>query len=72
MGFFTGEVKRLAKKSSQVQLANGYQRSDLELIKASYKGDPKELNKAMKEHRKYEYALLYRNTPEFQRKQKKR
>lgn len=72
MGFFTGQQKKMACKSSFNDLQRGYERADLALERASYSGNPKELNKAMKEHRKFEYALLYRNTPEFKRKHKKR
>lgn len=72
MGFFTGKQKRMAKKSSFYELNQGYQNADLALERASYSGNQKELKQAMKEHRKYEYALLYRNTPEFKKKHKKR
>lgn len=71
MGFFTGEQKKMAKKCSFYDLRRGYENADLALERASYSGDKKALNKAMAEHRKYEYALLYRNTPEFKRKHKR-
>ena len=72
MGFFTGKQKKMAKKCSFYDLQRGYQNSDLALERASYSGNQKELKNAMKEHRKYEYALLYRNTPEFKKKFRKR
>ncbi len=72
MGFFTGKQKKMASKSSFYDLQRGYQNADLALERASYSGNQKELKKAMEEHRQYEYALLYRNTPEFKRKHKKR
>lgn len=61
----------MAKKCSIQELQRGYERADFALERASYNGDKKGLKQAMKEHRKYEYALLYRNTPEFKRKRKK-
>ncbi len=72
MGFFTGKQKRMAKKCSFYDLQRGYQSADLALERASYSGDKKELKRAMKEHQKYEYALLYRNTPEYKNKQRKK
>ena len=68
MGFFTSKQKRMAKKCSLRELQQGYEQADLRLERASYSGDTKELNKAMAEHRKYEYAMLYRNTPEYKKK----
>ncbi len=61
----------MAKKCSIQELQRGYERADFALERASYNGDKKGLKEAMKEHQKYEYALLYRNTPEFKRKRKK-
>lgn len=72
MGFFTGKQKKMAKKCSFYDLQRGNQNADLALERASYSGNQKELKNAMKEHRKYEYALLYRNTPEFKKKFRKR
>lgn len=72
MGFFTMKQKRMAKKCSVRDLQIGYQNADLALERASYSGNQKELKNAMKEHRQYEYALLYRNTPEFKKKFRKR
>lgn len=71
MGFFSFNQKRMAKKCTIKELQSGYERSDLELERASYNGDSKALREAMKQHRKYEYALLYRNTPEFKKRHKK-
>lgn len=72
MGFFTGKQKKMAKNCSFYELQRGYENADLALERASYSGNQKELKNAMKEHRKYEYALLYRNTPEFKKKFRKR
>lgn len=71
MGFFKGKHKRLAKKYSKQDLLIGYDDCEFELQAASLCGDKKELKRAMKEHRKYEYALLYQNTPAFKRRCKK-
>ena len=62
----------MAKKCSFYDLQRGYRSADLALERASYNGDKKELKRAMKEHQKYEYALLYRNTPEYKNKQRKK
>lgn len=72
MSFFTPKQKQMANKCSCYELNRGYQDADLALERASYSGNQKELKRAMKEHRKYEYALLYCNTPEFKKKYKKR
>lgn len=67
MGFFTRKQKRFAKRKTYYDLQQGYKESDRALEHASYTGDSKALKAAMKAHRQYEYALLYRNTPEFKR-----
>ena len=72
MSFFTPKQKQMANKCSFYELNRRYQDADLALERASYSGNKKELKRAMKEHQKYEYALLYRNTPEFKKKHKKR
>ncbi len=72
MGFFTGKQKKMASNCSFYDLQRGYQNADIALERASYSGNQKALKKAMEEHRQFEYALLYRNTPEFKRKHKKR
>ena len=68
MGFFTSKQKRMARKCSFYELKRGYDNADFALERASYSGNQKELKKAMKEHQKYEYALLYRNTPEYKKR----
>lgn len=70
MGFFTSEQKKLAKKCSSSELARCYQNSDIALERASFSGDQKALKEVMKQHRKYEYALLYKNTPQFKKKRR--
>jgi hypothetical protein len=70
MGFFTSHQKNLAKKFSTEALEYGYHKSEDNLRKASQIGDTKLLKQEMKKHGNYEYALLYKNTPEYKRKQK--
>ncbi len=70
MGFFTAKQKRLARNCSITELENGYHASESALRLASYKGDEKELKKAMKQHGNYEYALLYKNTPQFNKRRR--
>ena len=70
MGFFNRKQKRLARKMTEYELIRKYKESENKLKEASKLGKEKELKSAMKEHGNYEYALLYRNTPEFKRKNK--
>lgn len=46
----------------------GYKDSESALRYASYSGNQKELKKAMKVYGDFEYALLYKNTPEYNKK----
>ena len=71
MSFFKREHKRLAR-SSYKDLQECYHDTELGLQQASRAGDEKALRKAMENHRAVEYALLYRNTPEFRKTQNKR
>ena len=64
--------KKTWLKNVFYDLQRGYQNADFALERASYSGDQKELRKAMKEHRKYEYALLYRNTPDYKKYKRKK
>ncbi len=61
MGFFTLKHKRIAKKMSRADLMDAYYDSEMALNSAAYDGNEKALKKAMKEHGKYEYAMLYQN-----------
>lgn len=70
MGFFTAKHKRMAKNYSVSELNKGYKDSESALRMASFSGDEKMLKKAMKVHGEYEYALLYKNTPKYYKKQK--
>lgn len=72
MGFFKYSHKCLAKKMSRADLMDAYYDSEMTLSSLSYDGNVKELKKAMKEHGKYEYAMLYQNTPKFLNRKRKR
>ena len=72
MGFFNRKQKEFSKKSTYYELLSGYKKSEKELEKASKKGDSRALRAAMEEHQRYEYALLYRNTPEYERAEKRK
>ncbi len=64
MSFFKKEHKKLANNSFSF-LQDKYHDSEDDLRDACKTGKKKLMRKAMKEHQKYEYALLYRKTPEF-------
>lgn len=68
MGFFTAKQKRLARNCSIDELENGYRASESALRMASYSGNEKQLKKVMKQHGNYEYALLYKNTPQYNKR----
>lgn len=71
MGFFNRTHKKIACYNTKSELARAYEQSELDLERASYSGDMKQLKKAMKEHGEIEYALLYKNTPEYKSKHKR-
>ena len=70
MAFFKNRDKKMAV-CSYATLQEGYKASEMGLKKAVSSGDEKAMRKAMKEHQKFEYALLYKNTPEYKSKQNK-
>lgn len=72
MSFFKNSHKKLAKKNSQSYLINAYEKSEQELINIARTGNERALKNAMKEHGEYEYALLYKQTPQFRKKTNKR
>ena len=67
-GVFTLRRKKLAKKYSISELKDGYHYSENELKEAAESGDKKALKRAMKVHGNVEYALLYKNTPEYKKR----
>lgn len=68
MAFFSKKQKKLAMLKSEGSLYNSYKRSEHDLKCASTLGNEKFLKQVMKKHRDYEYAMLYQNTPQFQKK----
>ena len=70
MGFFTARHKRLARKYTASELKDGYRYSESELKEAAESGDVKALKRAMKVHGNFEYAMLYKNTPDYKKRQK--
>ena len=68
MGFFTLRHKKLAKKYSVSELKDGYRYSESELREAAESGDVKALKRAMKVHGNFEYAMLYKNTPDYKKR----
>lgn len=70
MGFFNRRQKRLARKYSLSELKDGYRYSENELKEAAENGDVKALKRAMKVHGNFEYAMLYKNTPEYNKRRK--
>lgn len=72
MAFFKRKHKKLAKYNYK-SLQDCYHSTEIGLRKAVASGDEKAMRKAMGQHQMVEYALLYRNSPEFRnRKYKKR
>lgn len=67
MGFFTRKQKKYAKHCSVADLQQAYRISEQNLIEASRSGDIKHLKTAMKQHANFEYALLYKHTPEYRK-----
>ena len=68
MGFFSRKQKQLALKTSTYDLEKAYHASEQNLKKVSSSGDEKMLKSAMKQHGNYEYAMLYKQTPEYKEK----
>lgn len=69
MAFFKRKHKKFAKCNYKT-LQDGYRASEIGLQRAVASGDEKAMRKAMETHQTFEYALLFRNTPEFRRKHK--
>lgn len=70
MSFFKRKHKTFAKLSTKF-LQQGYLASELSLRTAAASGDEKAMHKAMKRHQIFEYALLYKNSPEYKKKTRK-
>ena len=57
---FSKTERQLARNSSDSNLKRNYERTERKLEAAAKRGDFKGMDKAMKEHHKYEYAMLLR------------
>ena len=71
MAFFKREHKKLAKYNTAI-LKDCYLQTEIGLRNATASGDEKAIRTAMKKHQLVEYALLYKNTPEYKNKRRKR
>lgn len=69
---FTRLSKKIARDCGYKSLVRGYEASEKGLHRACQSGDKKAMNKAMANHQAFEYALLYRETPEFKNKRRKK
>ncbi len=69
--YFTNKNKKMARRPYDF-LAEGYDASEIELKRACKSGDKKAMRSAMKNHHDFEYALLYRLTPESKKERKRR
>ena len=58
MIWFTRKQKKPARTTSAAKLQDMYERSEQKLDTAARRGDLKAVDRAMKEHHDYEYALL--------------
>ena len=69
---YSQRAKRFALQNDECVLKKAYKESEKRLNSCARKGSYKELSSAMKMHQDFEYALLYRQSPEFKHKVAKR
>ena len=62
---FTRKQKELAYTTSAARLQSMYEHSERKLDNAARRGDLKAVDRAMKEHHTYEYALLCKKAKKF-------
>lgn len=72
MSFFNRQQKKLALSCPEEELEKAYHASEQNLKKVAKSGNEKLLHKAMKQHGNYEYAMLYKQTPEYKSKVKRK
>ncbi len=72
MGFFSRKQKKMAFNYTATRLQQEYHGSEIDLKFASQIGTEKFLKESMKRHKDLEYALLYKNTPEYLKKVSKK
>lgn len=70
--FFNKEQKELARMRSNNDLKYLYKKSEEDLKKCAKVGDTYGMKENMKKHQLFEYALLYQDTPQFKKKEKKK
>lgn len=59
MAFFKQEEKELARRSTPEKLTKLYEQSERKLHNATQTGDLRAVKRAMREHHRVEYALLF-------------
>ncbi len=64
---FSRKEKALAQSVPYSELQKRYEHSEKALDYAARRGDLKAVDRAMKEHRTYEYALLCKKSKNFKR-----
>ena len=62
---FSRKQKELARTTSAAKLQSMYERSEQKLDNAARRGDLRAVDRAMKEHRNYEYALLCKKSKKY-------
>ena len=62
---FSRKQKELARTTSAAKLQSMYERSEQKLDNVARRGDLKAVDRAMKEHRNYEYALLCKKSKKY-------
>ena len=62
---FSRKQKELARTVPYTELQKRYERSEQKLDNAARRGDLKAVDRAMKEHRNYEYALLCKKSKKY-------
>lgn len=70
-GFFSEREKYMGELVSKPKLMLGYKKSESKLNKAAKRGNVSDLEKEMRKHHEYEYALLYRKVLDGQKRRRK-
>ena len=68
---FSRKEKKVANGTYK-SLVDEYAKTEIDLKRACRIGDKKAMDAAMANHKTIEYALLYRETPEFRKKRSKK
>ena len=62
---FSRKQKELARSVPDAELQKRYEHSEQKLDNATRRGDLRAVDRAMKEHRNYEYALLCKKSKKY-------